>query len=109
MEVAKNEATRAYFIEDCDHTFNVFSGDYTAINEAIQAGIDFVKEVFGQEQAPADEAVAEERGSDIVNKNGTPDRASRFSSFFAFLLYFVGKDDKIRASFPTGKYRKECE
>lgn len=59
VEVAKNEATRAYFIEDCDHTFNVFSGDYTAINEAIQAGIDFVKEVFGQEQAPADEAVAE--------------------------------------------------
>ena len=59
VEAAKNEATRAYFIEDCDHTFNVFSGDYTAINEAIQAGIDFVKEVFGQEQAPADEAVAE--------------------------------------------------
>lgn len=59
VEVAKNGATRAYFIEDCDHTFNVFSGDYTAINEAIQAGIDFVKEVFGQEQVPADEAVAE--------------------------------------------------
>ena len=46
VENAENEATRAYYIEDCDHTFNVFTGDYTAINEAIQAGIGFFQETL---------------------------------------------------------------
>ncbi|WP_297720494.1 alpha/beta fold hydrolase, partial [Intestinimonas sp.] len=44
VDNAKNESTRAYYIEDCDHTFNVFSGDYTAIMEAIHAGIGFLQE-----------------------------------------------------------------
>ncbi|MGN8969743.1 alpha/beta fold hydrolase, partial [Intestinimonas sp. HCP28S3_D6] len=46
VENAKNEATRAYYIEDCDHTFNVFTGDYTAITEAINAGIGFFQETL---------------------------------------------------------------
>ena len=46
VENAENEATRAYYIEDCDHTFNVFTGDYTAINEAIDAGIGFFQETL---------------------------------------------------------------
>ena len=41
VEAAQNENTHAYFIEDCDHTFNIFTGDVTAITEAINAGIGF--------------------------------------------------------------------
>ena len=29
VEAAQNENTHAYFIEDCDHTFNIFTGDVT--------------------------------------------------------------------------------
>ena len=39
-----NPISEVYFIEDMDHTFNVFSGDLTALNEAIDAtGEFFVK------------------------------------------------------------------
>ncbi len=49
VKVARNDATRAFFIEDCDHTFNVFSegeSGYPTIHRAINAGIGFLQETF---------------------------------------------------------------
>lgn len=43
---AKNGDSELYLIDDCDHTFNVFSGDYTAIYNAIGKGIEFIKAQF---------------------------------------------------------------
>ena len=36
-DAAQNEASANLIIENCDHTLNMFSGDYTAINQVISA------------------------------------------------------------------------
>ena len=46
VAASKNENSRTYFIENCDHTFNVFSGDDTALTDAIYAGIGFLENTF---------------------------------------------------------------
>ena len=40
-DAAQNEASANLIIENCDHTLNMFSGDYTAINQVISATADF--------------------------------------------------------------------
>ena len=37
MEASTNEASEVLLIENCDHTFNVFSGDFTALYETVDA------------------------------------------------------------------------
>ena len=37
VEAAQNGASANLIIENCDHTLNMFSGDYTAINQVISA------------------------------------------------------------------------
>ena len=49
VAASKNEATKLYLIENCDHTYNVFSGDFNALYETVYAGIGFLKSVFGEE------------------------------------------------------------
>lgn len=46
VKAAKNPKTRAFFIEDCDHTYNIFTGDTSTMMKCINAGIDFIHEVF---------------------------------------------------------------
>lgn len=44
VAASSNENSETYFIDNMDHTFNVFSGDFSALNEAIDAtGIFFSK------------------------------------------------------------------
>lgn len=40
-DAAQNEASANLIIENCDHTLNMFSGDYSAINQVISATADF--------------------------------------------------------------------
>ena len=40
-DAAQNEASENLIIENCDHTLNMFSGDYSAINQVISATVDF--------------------------------------------------------------------
>ena len=40
-DAAQNEASENLIIENCDHTFNMFTGDYTAVNQAIAATADY--------------------------------------------------------------------
>lgn len=44
VEASANDKTTSYFIEDCDHTYNVFSGDLTALNDAINATANYFNE-----------------------------------------------------------------
>ena len=37
VEASTNEASEVLLIENCDHTYNVFSGDYTALYETVDA------------------------------------------------------------------------
>ena len=37
VEASTNEASEVLLIENCDHTFNVFSGDFTALHETVDA------------------------------------------------------------------------
>ena len=53
VAASTNDASMTYFIEDCDHTFNVFSGDFSALGEAVGAGIAFFQEVLGGVSADA--------------------------------------------------------
>ena len=53
VAASTNDASMTYFIEDCDHTFNVFSGDFSALGEAVGAGIAFFQEVLGGVRADA--------------------------------------------------------
>lgn len=48
VAASTNEAAELHLIENCDHTYNVFSGDFTALYDAVDAGINFLKSVFGE-------------------------------------------------------------
>ena len=37
VEASTNEASEVLLVENCDHTFNVFSGDFTALYETVDA------------------------------------------------------------------------
>ena len=55
MEI-KEAATSSFsgwIVEKCDHTFNVFSGDFSALGEAVGVGIGFFQEVLGGVSAEA--------------------------------------------------------
>lgn len=45
-DAAQNKASRNLMIDGMDHTFNMFTGDYSAINQAIGASADFFKETL---------------------------------------------------------------
>ena len=61
VAASKNEATKLYLIENCDHTYNVFSGDFTALYETVYAGIGFLKSVFGEELSVTGKVTAVEK------------------------------------------------
>lgn len=54
-DAAQNEASANLIIENCDHTLNMFSGDYTAINQVISATADFFVDTLSG-TAAADQA-----------------------------------------------------
>ncbi|MBU5436225.1 alpha/beta fold hydrolase [Pseudoflavonifractor sp. MSJ-37] len=59
---AVNSASDTHFIAGCDHTFNVFSGDLTALKDAVSAGDDFFLKQLGaaQEETESDEGSAKD-------------------------------------------------
>lgn len=44
IAAAKNGASELLLLDHCDHTYNVFSGDLSALSTTIGAGIDFFQE-----------------------------------------------------------------
>lgn len=50
-EAAANGST--HMIPECDHTFNVFSGDFTALNNAVKATADFILGAYAAEAGQA--------------------------------------------------------
>lgn len=48
VAASANEHSATHTIENCDHTFNVFSGDFTAIEDASSAAADFFLMYLGK-------------------------------------------------------------
>ena len=44
---------QTHMIPGCDHTFNVFSGDFTALNDAVKATTDFILGAYAEAQQAA--------------------------------------------------------
>ncbi|MCI8651578.1 MAG: alpha/beta fold hydrolase [Oscillospiraceae bacterium] len=63
VAASKNEATKLYLIENCDHTYNVFSGDFTALYETVNAGIGFLQENLNGKVGPTSAAAISKYGN----------------------------------------------
>jgi dienelactone hydrolase len=46
VEASSNEKSKTLFIENADHTFNIFTGDMTAFNELISATVEWFDETL---------------------------------------------------------------
>ena len=46
VDASYNRYSMTYLIDDCDHTFNVFSGDMTALDKAINATIEYFQKTL---------------------------------------------------------------
>ena len=42
VEASTNSASKTHMIKDCDHTFNVFSGSFSAVEEAAGATAEYM-------------------------------------------------------------------
>ena len=72
VEASTNSASKTHMIKDCDHTFNVFSGSFSAIEEAAGATAEYLlKHVQGHQEKEVSISVPEQDGIPAHEVPGT--------------------------------------
>ncbi len=72
VEASTNSASKTHMIEGCDHTFNVFSGSFSAIEEAAAATAEYLlKHVQGYREKEVSISVPEQDGIPAHEVPGT--------------------------------------
>lgn len=72
VEASTNSASKTHMIKGCDHTFNVFSGSFSAIEEAAEATAEYMlKHVQGHQEKEVSISVPEQDGIPAHEVPGT--------------------------------------